>query len=163
MLCAGLPASGEDQPEEPASEPFSLQICVSEGEDARRLACFDRWAAKLMRDGSLYVPVVGMRMTNAMLEDEFGMRGEVLRKAREKREREQPRIERLDAEVVHIGASPSGHLLIELSNGQAWEQTQGKVAMFLKEGDSVYLTRGTLGSFFLTTEQKRAIRVRRLR
>jgi hypothetical protein len=161
VLCAGLPASSEESAAE--GEPFSLQICVSESDDDRRLQCFDRWAAKLMRDGSVYVPVVGMRMTKAMLEDEFGMRGEVLRNAREKRQREQPRIDRLDAHVVNVDASPTGQLLIELSNGQAWEQTQGKVALFLKEGDSVYLTRGTLGSFFLTTEQRRAIRVRRLR
>jgi hypothetical protein len=160
MFSAVLPA-GEEEPST-ETEPFSLQYCISETNDQRRLQCFDRWAAKLMRDGSIYVPVVGMRMTQAMLEDEFGMRGEVLRKAREERERSQPRLDRLEASVVRLVLTPDGALLIELNNGQAWEQTAGRAAIFLKPGDNVAFTRGTLGTFFMTTNRL-SVRVRRIR
>jgi hypothetical protein len=145
-----------------AQEAGGLLSCASEENDTMRLGCYDREIARLMRDG-MTVPVVAARIDEARLVDDFGMRGEILRKAAEKRQRENPRLERLDATVIKVATGPGGRLIVDLDNGQQWEQTQGKNAMFVKVGDDVYFTRGTLGSFFLTTEQRRSVRVRRTR
>jgi hypothetical protein len=143
-------------------ESTNILSCAEEFDDQKRLSCYDREIARLMRDGTT-IPVIAPRVGRAKLEDDFGMRGVVLRKANEKKQRENPRIEKLEAKVVKISTSPNGRLLFDIENGQQWEQTHGNAAIFVKEGDEVFFTRGTLGSFWLTTEQRRAVRVRRLR
>lgn len=145
-----------------AQEATGLLSCAAEENDTMRLGCYDREIARLMKDG-MTIPVVAARIDQAALVDEFGMRGEILRKTMEKRQRDNPRLEKLDATVIKLSTGTGGRLIVDLDNGQQWEQTQGKTVQFLKVGDEVHFTRGTLGSFFLTTGQRLTVRVRRTR
>jgi hypothetical protein len=160
FFCAA-PSRADDTEIETDRAPGILS-CASETDDARRLDCYDREIAYLLRDG-MTIPVIAPRVARAQLEDEFGMRGVVLHNAIKNRQKTNPRIEKLEATVAKVAPNTNGRMQFELQNGQVWEQTQGSSVFFVKPGDAVSFTRGTLGSFWLTTEQRRTVRVRRLR
>ncbi|MCE9679927.1 hypothetical protein LZP69_12210 [Shewanella sp. AS1] len=77
--------------------------------------------------------------------------------------RETPQeIDRISAKVASIQKGLHGGLTIKLDNGQVWKQN-GADRFRLKVGETVYIEKGTLGSFFLGKESANAtIRVKRI-
>jgi hypothetical protein len=51
----------------------------------------------------------------------------------------------------------------ELDNGQVWQQSEEATGLDVRLQDSVKITPGVLGAFFMTTAQKQTFRVRRIR
>jgi hypothetical protein len=66
----------------------------------------------------------------------------------------------LQARVAGLGSSASGRVTVLLEGGAVWELDQGDP--LLAVGDTVTITRGTLGSFIMHTPSKRDHRVRRV-
>lgn len=95
--------------------------------------------------------------------DEFGMSGQMARKRREEREKEAPSPAELHAAVTKISTKPYGEYVLEFDNGQVWEQPEKKSTFSIKQGEGVKITRGALGSFFLTTDSGASTKVRRIR
>jgi hypothetical protein len=141
------------------SLPESLKACAVEREDAARLACYDREVAALGIPPAAVPSPPPMARSKA---DEFGREEEVRRKAREREAQDPSRLQRLEAQVTAVSQRPLGDI-IELDNGQVWEQTEKKTTVLLKPGEKITITPGALGSFFMTGESRRTIRVRRVR
>lgn len=66
----------------------------------------------------------------------------------------------LEARVVELGRSASGHTTVALEGGAVWELDTADP--LLGVGDLVTIRRASLGSFLLETPSKRTHRVRRL-
>jgi hypothetical protein len=65
------------------------------------------------------------------------------------------------ATVTATRHGPSGALVVELDNGQRWQQL-GSADMGLQVGDSVTISRALLGSFWLAPPNGRGSKVSRL-
>jgi hypothetical protein len=71
-------------------------------------------------------------------------------------------IKSVKATVTATQHRPSGALVIDLDNGQRWQQL-GSADMELEVGDSVTISRAMLGSFWLAPPSGRGSKVSRLR
>jgi hypothetical protein len=67
----------------------------------------------------------------------------------------------MEARVVELGTSAGGQMTVTLEGGQVWELFDPDP--LLAVGDTVSITRASLGSFMLQTPTKRSHRARRLR
>ncbi len=66
----------------------------------------------------------------------------------------------LEARVTSLGKSKTGHMTVALEGGGLWELDDDDP--LLAAGDTVVITRATLGSYLMRTSSKRFHRVRRL-
>lgn len=165
--------------------PPGIIACAIERKDSARLACFDREVARLVQQSAGVAPAPSASVPAApaappvavtppaapaappvaatSTADEFGMSGEMARKRREEREKDAPPPAELRAAVTKISTKPYGEYVLELDNGQVWEQPERKNTFSIKQGEGVKITRGALGSFFLTTDSGASTKVRRIR
>lgn len=169
--------------------PPTLRACMSESDDARRLACFDRESARLAQDSAptarksdppapapaaATVPAATATTAAASApaasapaqspQDKFGYRGNIARAEIDKQSEEARRqAEELTATVTELSTLVHGELLLTLDNGQVWQQKRGDRGMRIKVGDEVTIRRATLGSFLLTTKAKGSMRVSRVK
>lgn len=78
-----------------------------------------------------------------------------------------PAVDRLTAEITNFQKDPNGRFTVSLNNGQIWQQVAGDTtAAQYHPGrtHSVTISRGTLGSYDLTFNDRNAnFKVRRLR
>jgi hypothetical protein len=73
-----------------------------------------------------------------------------------------PELKSLDAHVVEVSPMPAGGVVLDLDNGQRWQQTSLDQDLMLKPGDAVHIRRATFGSFMLSAGSGRFARVKRL-
>lgn len=162
--------------------PPALIACAIEKKDKVRLECFDREVARVVQgaaNGSAGVapapsvpaqpapaaPAVAATQpppAPASAEDEFGLSGELARKRRAERQ-EKPAPTELRAAVAKVSQRPYGEYVIELDNGQVWEQPEKKSSFQIKPGDTVRITPGAMGSFFMVVDAGSSTKVRRIR
>ncbi len=177
----------------PAAEalPPTLRVCMSESDAARRLACFDRESARLVKDNAPTArksdPRVAAPAATAAVpaatapaaatpapaatapassspQDKFGYRGNIARAEIDKQsEQERSQAEVLSAKVTELSTLAHGEVLLTLDNGQVWQQKRGDRGMRIKVGDDVTIRRATLGSFLLTAKAKGSMRVSRVK
>lgn len=130
-----------------------LEACVSERDDARRLACYDREVAQLVpaaRKQAAMTDTAAPANAAASAEDSFGVYGsDVARKRNAEDSRTGTELKRLTATVTAISQRPRGELLVTLDNGQVWLQKQSQSYFPIRIGDEVTITSGALGSFHL--------------
>ncbi len=70
---------------------------------------------------------------------------------------------RITARVASATRQASGRYLITLENGQVWLQTEDELGFRPRNGSSVSIKRGLLGSYWMTADKYYAVAVRRLR
>jgi hypothetical protein len=158
--------------------PQSIVDCASQKRDAARLACFDREVAKLTQPEKSVAPTHASRaqsMPTAVSvaatpqpsartqEDEFGVSGDLARKRTAAQKSTEAPLQELHATVASVKQKPYGELVMELDNGQVWEQPERKLTFLIKEGERITIKQHKLGSFFLTTDSGATSRVRRVR
>lgn len=71
-------------------------------------------------------------------------------------------LDKIQARVTSVSERPRGELLLKLDNGQIWTQTERRFGTVIREGDTVTIARGVLGSFMLTSQAGVSTRVRRV-
>jgi hypothetical protein len=159
--------------------PPALIACAIEKKDKVRLECFDREVARSVQASAGVAPapsspaqavpaapVVAATQPAAppvtTEADEFGLSGELARKRREER-KEKPAPTELRAAVSKVSTKPYGEYVIELDNGQVWEQPEKKSSFSIKAGDTVRITPGAMGSYFLLSDSGGSTKVRRVR
>jgi len=142
----------------------SLRACGAVGANPERLVCYDRLLERL-RHGE---PVT---VSPAIREQVFGLQPAV-------REPE-PRAARevrgsggagnvgaggdsISARVVRVRMAANGGLIVELDNGQIWQELNA-ASMLLSAGDTVRINRGAFDSFRLVAPDGRFGRVQRIR
>jgi hypothetical protein len=128
-----------------------LQSCARLQNSAERLSCYDRTVASI---GQSDAP------PSASPEAMFGVGGQLLRENTPIKAVEREEIPSINAQVKGT-RTLAGVLLIDLDNGQTWQQMED-AALLLKAGDRVTITRGAFNSFRLSTASKRNARVKRL-
>lgn len=163
--------------------PPALIACAIEKKDKVRLECFDREVARVVQGAAGVAPAPSSPAQAApaapavaatqpaapapapaaTAADEFGMSGELARKRREVTHKDRPPVTELRAAVTKVSQKPYGEYVIELDNGQVWEQPEKKSSFSIKTGDTVRITPGAMGSFFLMVEAGSSTKVRRIR
>jgi len=158
--------------------PQSIVDCASLRKDSSRLACFDREIAELTASAQSAAParavpaptatpapvVVSSPPSNAISkEDEFGASGNLPRKRSDEKKPADTPLQELHGTVANVKTKPYGELILELDNGQVWEQPEKKSTFLVKVGEGVVIRQHKLGSFFLTTDAGAVTRVRRIR
>lgn len=135
-----------------------LLACASLRENMERLACYDRLAARISTGAD-----EGVSSAPAPLPEEmFGLSVAAADKGRSQAAVERRGLDSITAQVVSVQERRPAGVLLELDNGQMWRQLDDK-PLLIKEGDSVKISRGALGSFRLTAPSGRGARVRRVR
>lgn len=160
------------------SLPPSVAACASEKDSLARLVCFDREVAKYTQVSSRVAPTqvapavptptappVAITQPSAAspTPDEFGMSGDLARKRAAAKGEEIPVIKELRAAVTKISSKPYGELVLELDNGQVWQQNEKKSTFVIRVGDAVVIRPAKFGSFMLSTEDGATSRVHRTR
>lgn len=69
--------------------------------------------------------------------------------------------QKIDARVAKLSADRHGNVTVILDNGQTWAVSEPDAVLRL--GDAVTIRHAALGSYLLTTAQRRSYRVQRLR
>jgi hypothetical protein len=171
MLLAGsgLGAGGAVAAQPAPVSPDALHACAIISADAQRLACYDQLAGRgkgavtaaaapaATRPGAAPATASAHPVASAATppEQSFGLYSV------EHPTPTAPAVaSSLDARVVALGKSASGHMTVSLAGGAIWEITEPDP--LLAVGDSVTIKRAGLGSFLMTTPSKRTHRARRL-
>jgi hypothetical protein len=163
----------------PAPLPQEIVACASEPDAGLRVACYDREVRALTQQQvpNTAVDSVPVEPSTAIVKpsdagrpsatppkasdssplDEFG-RDSSLKGAGE---RATSKLRRIDATVESISKQDEGRLTLRLDNGQVWAQSEEGADLKLKAGDKVTITRGLLGSYWLSNGSRLAIKVRR--
>ena len=145
---AGGPASAAELPE-------AIARCAEVDDNLERLTCYDR----------LNPPRRGASTAPGAPGAEFGVNEELKRKREASGEAapEPKAPDRITAKVTKISADTAGATLVELDNGQVWQQVQHRIEQIAAPGDEVTLTRGALGSYFLVSKSRLSTRVKRVK
>lgn len=146
---AAVPAAGQE------AAPPSLQKCVAERDDARRLACFD---AEMERLAAL-----PPRAAPATPEEKFGARGDLKRDIEVEEKPAEAKLEKLEGTVAAVAARAGGELVVTLDNGQVWQQLATGESFRLKVDDKATLKPGVMGSYFLVSPYGRSMKVKRIK
>lgn len=164
--------------------PAELLACANVQDNFARLACYDRLnpprgamaaqaaeapkAAPAPAPAPVHppaaaaavaaAPVAAPTISASSAEAEFGLSERARRDQNERAE-----VDHIVAKVASVSERPRGELLLKLDNGQTWTQTERRLGTLIKEGETVTISRGALGSFMLTSEAGVATRVRRVK
>jgi hypothetical protein len=136
-----------------------LIACTQISSDSARLACFDREVGVLHEKSA---PPAAPAAPPPSPEQKFGLSDAQLR-ARQGSAPASAPLTDLHAHIVSITVGPADRQLFLLDNGQTWQQIELDPSFFVRSADAVTITRGALGSFWLSATSHRATRVKRLR
>ena len=96
---------------------------------------------------------------------DYGLEGAALRRRQSERGelpaaswKPQPLI----AHVVQVTRIGQAEVTVRLDNGQVWKQTDGAGNLAIAPKDTVTITAGSLGAYFLTCADRRVIHVKRI-
>jgi hypothetical protein len=160
------------------SLPPGVAACASEKDSLARLVCFDREVAKYTQPSARVAPTpaaptvatppappvaITPPSSASPTADDFGVSGELARKRAAAKGDEAQAVKELRAAVTKITSKPFGELVLELDNGQVWEQNEKKSTFVIKVGDTVVIKPAKFGSFMLSTQDGATSRVHRTR
>jgi hypothetical protein len=169
FLLVAIPLSAAVSADPPNSLSGQVLACRGMVPDTARLACFDRMAATVTsrvspapRPSRPAAPAVKDALDPQRT---FGLSHAaiVAREASAAGVRaEEP--SHIAARVVRIVHAPDRGAIFDLDNGQVWKQLDPDgTDVFAKAGDSVDISRGLLGSYWLVTTSHQRFNVTRLR
>jgi len=161
-----------------ASALERAQACVTQSDDAQRLACYDaalrvgsdaessataNRAAPPVAQKAPASPLPAPTPADPTATESFGYSGDI---AREKVDREAaaaPKLKMLQARITAIEHLPLGEFVVTLDNGQVWRQKAKQSIGPLHVGDEVTIRAGALGSFRLSGSSNRSTLVQRVK
>jgi hypothetical protein len=94
----------------------------------------------------------------AAAEQGFGMNGQVERSNPTTRP---PKIDHLAGRIASIRYKPRGEFILQLENGQVWEEADGENRVALEAGDAVTIDTGVMGAYWLGFGKHASVRVKR--
>jgi hypothetical protein len=74
-----------------------------------------------------------------------------------------PPLAQVQTQVVQVSGSSTGQAIFTLENGQTWRQTENRSSFSLHPGDRVTVSKGALGSFWISSGPHNSARVERVR
>jgi hypothetical protein len=135
--------------------PEALRTCVSLRRDVERLACYDRVVASIEKGEAT--------TATTSPENMFGASSAMTPKAKSSREGEPEELMQISGQVVSVGLTASGLVELALDNDQVWRQQDSDTVLSIKTGDSVTISRASLGTFRITDKRGRSARFKRVR
>lgn len=162
-VAAAAPAAGGGKRQPPTPKVLSdLLACRPIADPAARLACYDAQTAALAaaaeRSDILVADRQQVEQTRRGL---FGYAlgsSPILDAAGDGAE-----VKRLDTTVTSARRARGGQWIIAMAVGGTWEQIDSKpLALSPKPGQKVAITKGSLGSFFVSVDGQPAIKMRRI-
>lgn len=146
-----------------AASLIELARCRDVTIDTQRLACFDRAAAALdTAERSGEVVVMDRAQVRAANRQLFGFQITNPFAGTTAAGNVEPEIEAIETSLLSATTSGDGKWVFRLTDGSEWRQIDsGSVRFRNREGEAVRVRRASLGSYMLTTEGSRAVRVRR--
>lgn len=163
LILPASPAFAQDQPQARRAAALSqLAQCRSITDDSARLQCFDRTVEEFdsaERSGDVVVlDREQVRETNRQL---FGFQVVNPFAGRTGAEPE-PEMEAIETTLRSASPTGDGKWVFRLADGSEWRQIDsGSVNFRNREGQGVRVRRASLGSYMMTIEGSRAVRVRR--
>ena len=136
----------------------SLIACAQLSADTARLACFDRNIAAIRK--STEGPSNSSESATTPAQ-KFGFSGAQAR-ALERTPAQAPP-SAVHAQIVRVSEGANGRLNFVLDNSQTWQQIELESDFSVRSGQSVTISTGALGSFWLSSDSHRATRVKRIR
>lgn len=136
----------------------SLIACTQLTADTIRLACFDREIAKLRKSAG---GASKSSESTPTPEQKFGFSGAQARALEPKPAQAPPSA--VHAQIVSVSEGANGRLMFVLDNSQTWQQIKLEPDFPVRNGQSVTISNGALGSFWLSSDSHRATRVKRIR
>jgi D-lyxose ketol-isomerase len=73
-----------------------------------------------------------------------------------------PKAQPLVASVSSVKQYNASEVRVTLTNGQVWQQAESRTGFWLEPGQTVTISPGVLGSYFLTNDQHQRVRVKRI-
>lgn len=136
--------------------------------DAARLTCFDRMAATVAPARGSRAPESSKPAAPAVKgaldpQRTFGLSHARI-VAQEASAAGVKELSHITARVVRVRQEPHHAAIFDLDNGQVWKQSESDgTDVFAKAGDSVDISRGFLGSYWLVTPSSQRFNVVRVR
>ena len=136
----------------------ALLACRKMEEPEARLACYDRETlafveSRKTQESAAVVPP----------EQVFGLPPLAVAEAQAARVEQPQKLDSLSARVVGLSLGENGRVIFTLDNGQVWRQLVASGDMRVQLGDTVQLSRGIVGSFFMKAPSGRTCKVNRLK
>ena len=154
----------------------AIRSCAKVADDKARLACFDRQIALLdttdapsADTGGAATPAassssVAAAGTKLTPEQKVGLpRGKVDRLEAAPGAVPEAPLAAFTAGIRSVSIDASQRQVFVLDNNQVWRQAERKPGFSVRPGDTVQISRGTLGAFFLSANPHSATRVSRVR
>jgi hypothetical protein len=134
----------------------SLFACAELTSDTARLSCFDREIAEIKKKNPQ--PPASVAPTG---EQKFGLSDkQVLELGATPGEEPTPRA--LHAHIASVSRYPAERQVFVLDNAQTWQQIELDLDFAVRIGQEVTISKGALGSFWLSSDSHRATRVKRI-
>jgi len=134
--------------------PERVKACISMRRDAERLACFDRAVADL--EGGTQAPA-------ASPEDMFGANSVINAASAANQPTKREDLKQISGVITSLRHGDDGMIVVDLDNGQSWRQQDREVALMIAAGDTVTVTRASLGTFRIADKRGRSARFKRVR
>src|SRR5688572_23854900 len=134
------------------SLPEPIRACAAMRNATERLACYDKAVAHI-ESGSAAPSAENM----------FGASTALAPDREAERETKGDELRHISGTVVSVSRSESGLLTLSLDNEQVWRQTDADTTLTIETGDSVTISRASLGTFRLVDKRGRSSRFKRLR
>ncbi|MDB6107340.1 MAG: hypothetical protein JWO52_7339 [Gammaproteobacteria bacterium] len=154
----------------------AIQSCAKVTDDKARLACFDRQItllngteARSADTGGAATPAasgssVADAGTKLTPEQKIGLpRGKVDRLEAAPGTLPEPPLAAFTAGIRSVSIDAGQRQVFVLDNDQVWRQSETKPRFSVRPGDTVRITRGALGAFWLSANPHSATRVSRVR
>lgn len=142
------------------------QQCARVGDDASRLACYDRIfrgsgaTAEATSTAGAAAAGAATGAVAASTKDDFGL----TEAAKRARDPEKAKVEMPDSvtdKVASVGHKLTGEMVVTLANGQVWVQIESDSRAKVGVGQTVTIRKASLGSYLMVGPDKIATRVRR--
>ena len=135
--------------------PEAFRPCLSLRRDSERLACYDRVVASLEKGGET--------PAGATPENMFGAHTAMVAKPTTPQEGGREELQQISGKVVSVRRTESGLMELVLDNDQLWRQQDSDTVLIIQSGDSVTISRASLGTFRIADKRGRSARFKRVR
>lgn len=162
LIVIGGPAAAEDR-RKPAPAPkvlTDLLACRQIADPAARLGCYDAQTTVLATAADRSdIVVTDRQQVERTRRGLFGFgAGDALLDLGG----DSPEVKRLDTKVSSARRGRDGGWIIAMAEGGTWEQVDSKpLALSPKPGQNAVITKGALGSYFVSVDGQAAIKMRR--
>jgi hypothetical protein len=162
-----------------AAEPIAgVLACRALTESSARLACFDRETAALAGSPARPLPDVapaagpgnntssvpiGKLTPTLDARQTFGLNDSAIAAHEQAAGARPQKLTKIEARIVGLALTGEGRTLFTLDDAQVWRQIEADGDPLAKLGDSVTISHGLLGSYWLQLKSRRGCKVTRVR